>query len=432
MSEVDAVVIGGGPAGAAASAWLAGWGYRVSVFEKARFPRFHVGESLVPGVNDLLWELGLDEKIERAGFQVKRGGNLTSHSGAYVKFHLSLIQDQLRKPYTFQVLRSRFDEILLDHSRERGASVHEETEVTSLLREGERVVGVEVASAGHPARTVRAPIVVDASGRDGFIASRLRLRRRDRQLNKVSIWGHFHGVRRDPGPDEGNLIAAVFGRGWFWIIPLAGGATSVGAVVDAVAMKGGRQAPEERFGRFVDECPFVADRMRGAAQIGPLETVSNLAYGATRFAGPGYVLVGDAAIFLDPIYSYGVYLALKTGKVVAERIRDGFETGALSPASFEPYETAVRREVQVVFTQIYNWYRFIGDRERVDRFVPLMVRWVTLRRSFSLLFSGMYDQLDPEGPSAMIQLLKKPLATPPAKGPLVLAAMTDSQATRDH
>jgi halogenation protein CepH len=409
MREVDAIVIGGGPAGAAVSAWLARWGRRVQVFERTRFPRFHVGESLVPGVNELLWELGVDEKIERAGFQVKRGGNLTSRSGAYVKFHLSLIADQLRKPYTFQVLRSRFDEILLDHSRERGADVHEGTEVADVLMDGERMVGVEVASPGRPARTVRAPIVIDASGRDALIATRFRLRHRDPVLNKVSIWGHFDGVRRDPGPDEGNLIAAVFEHGWFWIIPLAGGVTSVGAVVDAAAMKGGRRSPEARFQRFVEACPFVADRMRDATPAGPLETVSNLAYGTERFYGPGHVLIGDAAVFLDPIYSYGVYLALKTGKIVAERIDAGLRRGDLAPDLFESYEAELRREVRVVFTQIYNWYRFIGDTERVDRFVPLMIRWVTLRRSFSLLFSGMYDRLDPEGPPAMIQLLRKPL-----------------------
>jgi halogenation protein CepH len=306
-------------------------------------------------------------------------------------------------------LRSRFDEILLDHSRERGAEVFEETAVTGLLTEGKRVVGVEVASAGHPARAVRAPIVIDASGRDAFIATRFRLRHRDPVLNKVSIWGHFDGVRRDPGPEEGNLIAAVFRHGWFWIIPLAGGTTSVGAVVDATALKGRRQTAEARFRRFVEECPFVADRMRDATPVGPLETVSNLAYGTERFYGPGHVLIGDAAVFLDPIYSYGVYLALKTGKIVAERIDAGLREGDLSPAWFASYEAELRREVRVVFTQIYNWYRFIGDTERVDRFVPLMIRWVSLRRSFSLLFSGMYDRLDPEGPPAMIQLLRKPL-----------------------
>jgi flavin-dependent dehydrogenase len=228
-------------------------------------------------------------------------------------------------------------------------------------------------------------------------------------LNKVSIWGHFDGVRRDPGPEEGNLIAAVFRHGWFWIIPLAGGTTSVGAVVDATALEGRRQTAETRFRRFVEECPFVADRMRDATPVGPLETVSNLAYGTERFYGPGHVLIGDAAVFLDPIYSYGVYLALKTGKAVAERIDAGLRQGDLSPALFESYEAELRREVRVVFTQIYNWYRFIGDTERVDRFVPLMIRWVSLRRSFSLLFSGMYDRLDPEGPPAMIQLLRKPL-----------------------
>jgi halogenation protein CepH len=216
---------------------------------------------------------------------------------------------------------------------------------------------------------------------------------------------------RETGPDAGNLIAAVFDRGWFWIIPLADGTTSVGAVVGAEAMKG-HAGGADRFHEFVAACPFVADRMRGAVPVGPLETVSNLAYRATRFSGPGYVLIGDAAVFLDPIYSYGVYLALKTGKIVADRIDADLAAGGIGADAFRGYELGVRSEVEVVFKQIYNWYRFIGETGRVDRFVPLMVRWVTLRRSFSLLFSGMYDQLDPEGPSAMVQLLRKPLVRP--------------------
>jgi FAD-dependent halogenase len=153
----------------------------------------------------------------------------------------------------------------------------------------------------------------------------------------------------------------------------------------------------------------VADRMRAAVPVSPLETVSNLAYRTTRFSGDGYVLVGDAAVFLDPIYSYGVYLALKMGMRAADCIHQGLQSGGVTAAVLEPYEAAIRREIEVVFAQIYNWYRFISEEGRVDRFVPLMLRWVTLRRSFSLLFSGMYDRLDPEGPSAMIQLLRRPL-----------------------
>ena len=406
----DAVVIGGGPGGSSASTFLAKKGYRVLLLEKERFPRFHVGESLVPKCEDLLWELGADEKIARGGFQVKRGGNLTSHSGAYVKFHLSLIEDQLRRPYTYQVLRSEFDRILLDHSREHGVEVREEVRVTDILRDQQRVVGVTYARSGQPECELTVPIVIDASGRDTFLASKFRLRRKDPRLNKVSIWGHFDGVVREPGPDEGNLVAALFAEGWFWYIPLAGGPVSIGAVVDADTIKGRRRSPEAFFWCFVEGCPFVADRMKEAKPLTPLYVVSNLAYRAARFFGDGYILVGDAAIFLDPIYSYGVYLALKSGRMAAEKIDEAFRTGDFSAEHFRPYEESIRKEVEVVFSQIYGWYRFIGDRDRADRLIPLMVRWVSLRRSFSLLFSGMYDQLDPDGPAAMIQLLKNPLA----------------------
>lgn len=406
--EYDAIVIGGGPGGSSASTFLAKKGYSVLLLEKDRFPRFHVGESLIPGVLDLLWELGVDEAVEKAGFIHKPGGNLASPRGEYVKFRLDLVAHQLRKPYAYEVLRSDFDKLLLDHSRAHAVEVREGFKVESVLMENGRAFGVEYRSARGQEGRAYAPMIIDASGRDTLLASRLRLKRKDPTLNKVSVFAHFTGVRRDPGPDEGNLIIALFPYGWFWIIPLAGEPTSVGVVVDASYAKAFPGGMAALFADAVRQCSFVADRMRAATRVSKLYVTSNLAYRSKRLAGNGYLLVGDAGIFIDPIYSFGVYLALKSGRMAAERIDQAFKTGDFSAAIFRPYEEAIQREVEVVFKQVYGWYRFIQDEKRIERLVPLMIRFTSIRRNFTLLFSGMYDQLDPDR-AAFVQMLKQPL-----------------------
>lgn len=406
--EYDAIVIGGGPGGSSASTFLAKKGYSVLLLEKERFPRFHVGESLIPGVLDLLWELGVDEAVEDAGFIHKPGGNLASQRGEYVKFHLDLVADQLRKPYSYEVLRSEFDKLLLDHSRAHAVEVREGYKVEGVLMENGRAFGVAYCSARGREGQAYAPMIIDASGRDTLLASRLRLKRKDSTLNKVSVFAHFTRVERDSGRDEGNLIIALFRHGWFWIIPLAGEATSIGVVVDASYAKAFPGGVAALFGDTIRQCPFVADRMRAATQVTKLYVDSNLAYRSKRLAGDGYILVGDAGVFIDPIYSFGVYLALKSGKMAAERIDHAFKTGDFSAATFRPYEEAIQREVDVVFKQVYAWYRFIGDERRVERLVPLMIRFTSIRRNFTMLFSGMYDQIDPDR-VAFVQLLKDPL-----------------------
>jgi len=406
--EYDAIVIGGGPGGSSASTFLAKKGYSVLLLEKEQFPRFRIGESIIPGVLDLLWELGVDEAVEKAGFIHKPGGNLASPRGEYVKFNLNLVADQLRKPYAYEVLRSEFDQILLNHSREHGVEVRERFKVEEVLIENGRAYGVAYRSAQGQEGRAYAPMIVDASGRDTLMASRLRLKRKDPALNKVSVFAHYTGVRRDTGPDEGNLIIALFRHGWFWIIPLAGEATSVGVVVDASYAKAWPDGMAALLADTIRQCQFVADRMRAATQVSKLYVTSNLAYRSKRLAGDGFILVGDAGVFIDPIYSFGVYLALKSGRMAAERIDQAFKTGDFSAATFRPYDEAIQRECDVVYKQIYAWYRFIGDEKRVERLVPLMIRFTSIRRNFTMLFSGMYDQLDPDR-VAFVQMLKEPL-----------------------
>ncbi len=406
--KYDAIVIGGGPGGSAASTFLAKKGYSILLLEKERFPRFHVGESLIPGALELLWELGVDEEVERAGFIHKPGGNLATRLGEYVKFDLTLIADQLRRPYSYEVLRSTFDQILLNHSRAHGVEVQEECRVEEVLMVDGRAVGVAYRSARGREGRVHAPMIIDASGRDTVLARRLRMKRKDPVLNKVSAFAHFTGVRRDPGPAEGNLIIAMFPHGWFWIIPLAGEATSIGVVVDVSYAKAFPGGMASLFADAIRQCPFVADRMRAATQVTKLYVTSDLAYQSKRFAGDGFILVGDAGLFIDPIYSAGVYLALKTGKLAAELIDHAFKAGDFSAATFRPYGETILREAEVIYQQVCGWYRFMNNEKRVERLVPLMVRFTSIRRNFTMLFSGMYDQIDPDR-VAFAQMLKDPL-----------------------
>jgi flavin-dependent dehydrogenase len=406
--EYDAIVIGGGPGGSTASTFLARKGHRVLVLEKDRFPRFHVGESLIPRVNDLIAELGLDGTLEKAGFLPKVGGSLISPGGNCVQFSLSSVADQLRKPYSFEVLRSTFDKLLLDHSRDNGVDVREGCRMDNVIMDRERVVGVTYRAPDGQTRTVYAPMHVDASGRHTMLARKFRMKQRIPGLQTSSLFTHYQGVKRDPGPEEGNLLIALVPHGWLWIIPMADGITSVGAVVDARVVKTGRVPYGELLSSLIAQSPFVADRMARARRISPVQVFPDLAYRCERFAGDNFILIGDAAVFTDPIYSAGVFLAMKTGQVAADLIHEGLRANDLSAARFQPYQETLDRVLDVVLGQIFGWYRFTARPSRVEKLIPLMVRFASLRKNFTLLFSGMYDRIEPGRP-AISQLLRKPL-----------------------
>lgn len=413
--EFDVIVIGGGPGGSTASTFLARKGHRVMVLEKDRFPRFHIGESLIPGVNDLIAELGLESTMEKAGFLRKAGGSLTSPGGNCVKFSLSSVADQLLKPYAYEVLRSTFDKMLLDHSRDNGVDVREGCRMDDVIKDRERVVGVTYRSPDGQTRQAYAPMLVDASGRHTMLARKFKMKQRIPGLQTSSLFAHFEGVKRDPGPEEGNLLIALFPHGWFWIIPMADGITSVGPVVNSRVMKTSRVPYGELLSSLIAQCPFVADRMVGARRISPVQVFPDLAYRAERFAGDNFILIGDAAVFSDPIYSAGVFLAMKTGKVASDLIHEGLQANDLSADRFRPYQEALDGVLEVVLGQIFGWYRLTAIPSRVEKLIPLMVRFTSLRKNFTLLFSGMYDRIEPGRP-AIGQLLRKPLVRGAAPG----------------
>jgi flavin-dependent dehydrogenase len=334
-SHYDVVVIGGGPAGATVSTLIAQRGYTVGVFERERFPRFHIGESLIPETYWVLKRLNMLEKMQRSHFVKKYSVQFVNASGklsAPFYFHDN-------KPHecsqTWQVVRSEFDQMMLDNAREYGADAHEGVHVLEALFDGDRAVGVRIKDADGERREVRARVVVDASGQAALLQNRFRLRVWDPFLYKGAVWTYWKGAYRDTGRDEGaTMVLQTENRnGWFWYIPQHDDVVSVGVVAPFDYLfkeRGGNH--EKTYHEEVERCLAVKERISGATRVTGYFATRDYSYRSTRVAGDGWVLVGDAFGFLDPLYSSGVLLALKSGELAADAIVEGFEKGDTSEA----------------------------------------------------------------------------------------------------
>ena len=334
QADADVVVIGGGPAGATTATLVAARGYRVQLFERDRFPRFHVGESLVPETYWVLKRLDMLPKMRQSPFVRKHSVQFFSGNGKPSAPFYFWDNKPHECSQTWQVVRSEFDRMMLDNAREHGAVAHEGVRVLEVLFEGDRACGVTIRTADGAFQDVRARVVVDASGQNGLIQSRLRLRVWDPVLNKGSIWAYWEGARRDTGRDEGaTLILQTPDRGgWFWFIPLHDGLTSVGVVAPFDTLLKGRPAFAATYDEEVARCHAVRERLAAARRVTGHFATKDFSYRATRVAGDGWVMVGDAFGFLDPLYSSGVLLALKSGELAADAICEGFETHDTSAA----------------------------------------------------------------------------------------------------
>jgi flavin-dependent dehydrogenase len=334
--DVDVIVIGGGPAGATASTLIAKQGHRVELFEREHFPRFHIGESLIPETYWVLERLGMLEKMKQSHFAKKFSVQFMNHEGRLSEPFYFMDNKPHECSQTWQVYRQEFDHMMLKNAAEHGVRVHEGTRVLEVLFDGDRAVGVRVANE-QGQREVRAQVVVDASGQSGIIMSRLGLREWDPDLKKAALWTYWEGAYRDEGRDEGaTLVLQTEGKkGWFWYIPLHNNIVSIGVVADHDYLfnpRGIIKDHEKIYFEQVARCPGLQPRLENAKRVAPFRVQKEYTYRSRQLSGDGWVLVGDAFGFLDPLYSSGVLLALRSGSVAADAIVEGLAKGDTSAA----------------------------------------------------------------------------------------------------
>ncbi len=326
--DPEIVVIGGGPAGSTVSTLIAKRGYRVQLFERERFPRFHIGESLIPETYWVLERLDMLEKLKKSQFVRKHSVQFVNANG------------RLSAPFYFY-----------------GVEVHEGARVLDVLFEGDRAVGVKVQTA-EGAREVRASVVVDASGQSGLLQNKFRLRVWDPILNKGAIWTYWEGAYRDSGRDEGAtiVIQTPNKQGWFWYIPLHDDRVSVGVVAPFDYLFRRRGKHEETYVEEVEGCPAVKERVAKARRVTGYFATKDYSYRSKQVAGKGWVLVGDAFGFLDPLYSSGVLLALRSGEMAADAIVEGLEKGDLSADQLGRWGESFNRGVDRMRRLVCEYY----------------------------------------------------------------------------
>ncbi len=342
MSSPDVVVIGGGPSGSAAATLLVQRGHRVELFERERFPRFHIGESLIPHTYHTLNRLGLLDKMKGSHFIKKYSVQFVNERGKLSEPFYFVDHEPHESSQTWQVRRSEFDHLLMRNARDHGVTVHEGARVLEVLFEGPRAVGVRVKPEDGPERIVKAKVVVDASGQSSLLIDRLNLREWDPVLKKAAVWTYWKGAYRDIGRDEGaTIVLQTQGKkGWFWYIPLHDDTLSVGVVAAYDYLFQNREAKdlESIYFEEVARCPGLQPRLANAKRCDVFRAQKEYSYRAKKCAGDGWVLVGDAFGFLDPLYSSGVLLALTSARMAADCIGDALADEDVSEARLRAWE----------------------------------------------------------------------------------------------
>jgi flavin-dependent dehydrogenase len=398
-SEPDVVVIGGGPSGSTTATLIAQKGYKVQLLEREHFPRYHIGESLIPETYWVLERLGMLPKLKGSRFVNKHSVQFVSEHGKLSEPFYFYDHKPQEASQTWQVYRQDFDLMMLNNARDHGVDVHEGVRVLDVIFEDERAVGVRTVDEAGNHREIRCQVVVDAAGQSCLIQDRLGLRQWDPVLKKAAVWTYWKGAYRDQGRDEGaTIVMQTKGKkGWFWYIPLHDDVLSVGVVAPFDYLFTGRASKdlETIYFEEVAKCPGVGPRIENAERIAPFRAAKEYSYRSEKVAGDGWVLVGDAFGFLDPLYSSGVLLALKSGAYAADAICEGLAAGDTSGAKLgqwgPDYMAGMDRMRRLVceFYDGLNFGRFvrkhsdrkglvtdvlIGDlfKEQIDELWPLL------------------------------------------------------------
>lgn len=355
----DAVIIGGGPAGSAAAAVLAEHGHDVLLLEREKFPRYHIGESLLPFTFHPLQRLGLIEKMRRSAFVKKYSVQFVAPSGKTSQpFYFYARYDRDTVAQTWQVLRSEFDALLLDNAREKGATAKEEMTVKELVKRDGRVAGVRAQDKTGRIDEYHAPMTLDCSGREAFTAVRHNWRVGDPELHKVAVWTYYRGARRDPGIDEGTTtVAFVPEKGWFWYIPLHNDVVSVGVVAEGKYLaRDGVKEPEKIFRREIGRNLWIQEYLSCGTQFGPYYLTGEFSFHSRYCGVEGLLLAGDAYCFLDPVFSSGVMLALKSGVMAGDAVHGALLARDFSPERFQEYATKLREGIENMRKLVYAFY----------------------------------------------------------------------------
>lgn len=368
-THYDAIIIGGGPAGSTTATILAMKGRRVIVVEREKFPRYHIGESLIPFTYFTLKRIGMIPKLQASHFPKKYSVQFVRPDGrASQPFYFFKHMDN-EAAQTWQVWRGEFDQMLLNNAREKGAEVHEETSAKELVIENGAVVGVKIAGKDGVVHELRAPITVDATGRDAFSIVRHDWQHRDPYLNKVAVWSYFKGAKRDPGIDEGaTTVAMVPEKGWFWYIPLAGDVVSVGIVAERAYLQRNSRDPETIYAAELKQNKWIQEHTAVGTRCDIVRMVSEYSYRSKHCSRDGLVLVGDAFQFLDPVFSSGVFIALKSGELAGDAIDAALTARNYRAEQFTEYGKTLCHGVEAMRRLVYAFYdHAFSFRQLIDK-----------------------------------------------------------------
>ncbi|MEM9365223.1 MAG: NAD(P)/FAD-dependent oxidoreductase [Planctomycetota bacterium] len=372
----DCVVIGGGPAGGATASIVAESGASTLLVEREPVPRFHVGESLMPETFWPLQRLGLIDRVRRSGWQTKKSVQFVTHNGKESEPFFFRDHDERECSTTWQVERSEFDKMLFDRAEECGADCFDETRLLEVHfseqsePEARKANGITVKDRDGETRRIAAKVVVDATGQQSFLANKLGLKEINPDLKKAAIWTYYRDCKRGEGDNDGaTIILQTQGKNsWFWFIPQSRGITSIGVVGDHEYLLRGRGKPEETFREELERCPGLQDRLAPATRVGKINTAKEFSYMATKHAGPGWVLVGDAFGFIDPVYSSGVYFALEMGVRAGDAVVAGLAKDDLSESQlgcwvddFLAGASNVRQLVHAFYEKDFSIGRFMKE-----------------------------------------------------------------------